>query len=59
MTESSTSKKTTIKDTQDTLRHAIKEALEHKRKLGQYSVIWQNNRIIIQGDDAPPEMRQS
>ncbi len=59
MTETSSSKKVTIKDTLETLRSAAKEALERKRKLGQYSVIWQDNKIIIQGDDAPSETKQS
>lgn len=59
MTEASSSKKASIKDIQDTLRLATREALERKRKLGQYSVVWQNNKIIIQGDDAPSETKSS
>lgn len=42
-----------IKDTHEALRKAVKAALERKRKLGQYSVTWQDNEIIIQGEDAP------
>ncbi len=35
------------------LRRAVKSALERKKKLGQYSVIWRDNQIITQGEDAP------
>ncbi len=45
--------KSTIRDTHQSLRQAVKKALEHKRKLGQYSVIWRENQIIIDGQDAP------
>lgn len=39
--------------TQEALRHAVKATLERKKKLGQYSVIWRENKIITQGEDAP------
>ncbi len=36
------------------LRDAVTEALEKKRRLGQYAVIWQDDRPVFIGDDAPP-----
>jgi len=59
MSEAPSSKRPGTKDIQDAMRRAIKEELERKRKLGHYYVIWQNNKIIIQGEDAPSETRQS
>lgn len=44
----------TVTNTHNTLKKAVKAALERKRKLGQYSVIWRENNIITQGEDAPP-----
>ena len=35
------------------LQQAVNEALEKKKKLGQYSVVWQENRITYIGDDTP------
>jgi hypothetical protein len=28
-------------------------ALEKKRKLGHYAVMWENNQVVYKGDDAP------
>lgn len=39
--------------TQQALEKAVKNALERKRKLGQYSVTGDHQHIVIQGDDAP------
>jgi len=37
----------------DTLKMAVKEALEKKRRLGQYAVVWKNGRPTrIGGDEA-------
>jgi hypothetical protein len=36
------------------LQDAVAEALEKKRRLGQYAVIWQDGRPVCIGDDAPP-----
>jgi len=41
----------------DTLQQAVAEALEKKRKLGQYAVIWDENKPIAKGDDAPDYTR--
>ena len=48
----------TVVNTQNTLRKAVKAALERKRKLGQYSVIWRENQVITQGEDAPQSPNQ-
>jgi hypothetical protein len=39
----------------DSLRQAVAEALEHKRRLGQYAVIWQDGRPVqVVPDKAEP-----
>lgn len=35
------------------LRQAVAEALERKRKLGQYAVFWRDGRVVFEGPDAP------
>lgn len=48
---------TTIRPTAiilEVLRRAVAEALERKRKLGQYAVIWREGRVVVLGP-----MRQS
>jgi hypothetical protein len=44
----------------DVLRRAVAEALERKRRLGQYAVIWRDGRAVCAGPDAPmaPEPHQ-
>jgi len=37
----------------ETLQNAVTNALEKKRKLGQYAVTWDGNKINLSGDDAP------
>ncbi len=37
----------------DSLRSAVAETLERKRRLGQYAVIWQDGRPVLIGEDAP------
>ena len=37
----------------ESLRQSVTEALEKKRRLGQYAVIWQNGKPVFVGDDAP------
>ncbi|BCB08871.1 hypothetical protein HHSLTHF2_27610 [Vreelandella venusta] len=37
----------------DSLRTAVAETLERKRRLGQYAVIWQDGKPVLVGDDAP------
>jgi len=35
------------------LKRAVAEALERKRRLGQYVVIWREGRVVCTGPDAP------
>lgn len=36
----------------ETLKSAVSEALEKKRRLEQYAVVWRNNRsVIIENND--------
>jgi D-aminopeptidase len=37
----------------DSLRLAVSKALERKRRLGQYAVVWQDNAPLFIGEDAP------
>lgn len=38
----------------DALRRAVAEALERKRRLGQYAVIWRDGRAVrIEPDEEP------
>lgn len=38
----------------DTLKRAVAEALERKRRLGQYAVVWRKGHAVCIGPDAPP-----
>ncbi|AIA76087.1 hypothetical protein FF32_14945 [Halomonas campaniensis] len=43
-------------DTQEmlnSLRTAVAETLERKRRLGQYAVFWQDGKPVLIGEDAP------
>lgn len=35
------------------LQESVTNALERKRKLGHYAVMWENNQVVYKGDDAP------
>ncbi|NVZ07795.1 hypothetical protein HW932_00795 [Allochromatium humboldtianum] len=35
------------------LSQAVDKALERKRRLGQYAVIWQGGKPVVLGEDAP------
>ena len=37
----------------DCLTAAVAEALERKRRLGQYAVVWQDGKPALIGEDAP------
>ncbi len=37
------------------LRRAVHQALERKRRLGQYAVFWRDGRVVFEGPDAPEE----
>ena len=35
------------------LKKAVSETLEKKRRLGHYAVIWDGKKPVLRGDDAP------
>lgn len=37
----------------NSLKAAVANALEKKRKLGQYAVVWEDNKLVYKGEDAP------
>lgn len=37
------------------LQRAVDQALERKRRLGQYAVFWRDGRVVFDGPDAPTE----
>ncbi len=37
----------------DALKEAVANAMERKRKLGQYMVVLENNKLVFKGEDAP------
>jgi hypothetical protein len=37
----------------EALRQSVAKALETKRRLGHYSVTWQNGQPLVAGEDAP------
>lgn len=39
----------------DALKNAVATALEKKRQLGKYAIIWHDNKPVIIGDDAPKD----
>ena len=39
----------------NTLRQAVRNALERKRRLGHYAVIWQDGKPVRIGEDAPSQ----
>ncbi len=43
----------------ESLRQSVANALERKRRLGQYAVTWQDGKPLAKGDDAPPLHRIS
>ncbi|MHB8708566.1 MAG: hypothetical protein ACYC9I_06795 [Desulfuromonadales bacterium] len=41
----------------ETLQRAVSQALERKRRLGQYAVIWKDGKPIKTGEDVPLEKK--
>lgn len=39
----------------DSLRHAVAKTLDRKRRLGHYAVLWDGNKPVLVGEDAPTE----
>ena len=37
----------------EALRSAVSKALEKKRRLGQYAVVWKDGKPALIGEDAP------
>lgn len=37
----------------EALQQAVTAELERKRRLGQYTVTWEDGRAVLQGPDAP------
>jgi hypothetical protein len=37
----------------EVLKRAVAEALERKRRLGQYAVLWRDGHAVCLGPDAP------
>jgi hypothetical protein len=37
----------------ESLKKAVSKTLERKRKLGQYAVVWDGQKPVRRGDDAP------
>ena len=43
----------------DSLQKAVTQALEKKRCLGQYAVVWRNGEVVMIGEDAPESSENS
>ena len=43
----------------ETLQKAVNQALDKKKRLGQYAVIWRNNRPVAIGENAPASLIES
>ncbi|MGM0984372.1 MAG: hypothetical protein ACQEXG_13250 [Pseudomonadota bacterium] len=41
----------------DSLRAAVAETLERKRRLGHYAVVWQDGKPVLIGEDAPEQSK--
>jgi hypothetical protein len=37
----------------ETLRQAVAKTLEKKRRLGQYTVTWEDGKPVVAGEDLP------
>lgn len=42
----------------DALRNAVTEALERKRRLGQYAVVWRDGHPVVIGEESQPKPRR-
>lgn len=43
----------------DSLQKAVTQALEKKRHLGQYAVVWRDGEAVMIGEDAPESSENS
>jgi len=39
----------------ESLQKTARATLERKRRLGHYVVLWRDNKVVMEGDDAPDE----
>ena len=39
----------------EALRRAVTQALDKKKRLGQYAVIWRDGKPVMSGEDAPEQ----
>jgi hypothetical protein len=42
-----------------TLQKAVAQALDRKKRLGQYAVVWKDNKPVTIGEDAPEGFRNN
>jgi hypothetical protein len=42
--------------TLEVLKKAVAKALEKKRRLGQYYVVWKDGKPVVIGEDAPKDI---
>jgi len=57
-----TSNQTPSQDSQamlDTLKIAVNKTLDKKKRLGQYAVIWSDDKPVLVGADSPEENKLS
>ena len=57
-----TSSQTPSQDSQtmlDTLKTAVNKTLDKKKRLGQYAVIWSDDKPVLVGADVPEENKRS
>jgi len=43
----------------ESLQKAVARALDRKKRLGQYAVVWQDGKPVIIGGDMPEAARQA
>lgn len=43
--------------TLEALKKAVADALERKRRLGHYAVIWRDGKPVAIGEDAPDDLK--
>ncbi|MDC9728525.1 MAG: hypothetical protein PSN04_04245, partial [Methyloprofundus sp.] len=39
----------------DTLKIAVNKSLDKKKRLGQYAVVWSDDKAVLVGEDRPEE----
>jgi len=39
----------------DTLKIAVNKTLDKKKRLGQYAVVWSDDKAVLVGEDSPEE----